>query len=744
MEYFLQRIAREMHDRYGDDLRDHCLVFPGRRSGIFFLKYLSAEIKRPVWAPAAMTINEYFRTLSDLIPAENEILLFELFSVYRTITKTAGNFDDFYFWGDIILNDFDDTDKYLADASKLFRNVRDIREIEELFGGLTEDQVKLVKRFWTNFEPAKETTAKQKFIAVWSVLEKLYSGFRSRLLQKNLAYEGMIFRKVAEEPDVSETKGRSWKMVHFIGFNALNECEKKLMLRLKEKGRAKFYWDYDNAYIAEKGQNSAGFFLKKNIKIFGNDMPADWNYDTLLSGKVGKSKRRVIETSSDIAQVKLIPHLLKELPGLDPGNAHNTAVVLADENLLLPLMSGIPPEIPDINITMGFPLKQTSAYILVKQLLALQRNASLHDGITLFSFSDVVAVLKNELIYNLLDEKEKKIPEEIIAHNMVYVSEAYFMKSEKLAIVFERKSTPSGLCDYVIRILSLAASYLKELPDHTMPGNVRNEFIYRIILALNRIRPLAEDKEITMSVDTWTRLLDRILKTQTVPFSGEPLSGIQVMGVLETRTLDFRNLIMISVNEGIIPSTTTASSFIPFSLRQAFGLPSINHRESIYAYHFYRLLHRAENVTFLFNSNPEGLRSGEMSRFLQQLKYSGDAAPDYQNLSFEIKNPVSVPEYIERTPEHNNRLLERYVSGGRVSPLSPSAVNTWLNCRMRFYYRYVNGLREADQVMTEIDPAALGSMVHAAMRRLYTPYIGKISTSGLVDAIIHDRETLDK
>ncbi|HOP00069.1 MAG TPA: hypothetical protein PK766_10945, partial [Bacteroidales bacterium] len=563
MEYFLQRIARDIHDRYGDDLRDHCLVFPGRRSGIFFLKYLSAEIKRPVWAPPVMTINEYFRSLSDLIPAENEILLFELFKAYRTISKTTENFDDFYFWGDIILNDFDDADKYLADASKLFRNVRDLKEIEALFGGLTEEEVTLVKRFWVNFEPAIETKAKERFIAVWSVLEKLYPEFRLRLFAKNLAYEGMIFRSVAEDPDFHENKGHRWKMVHFIGFNALNDCEKRVMLKLKESKKARFYWDYDNSYIGENGYNSAGFFLKKNIKIFGNDMPPDWNYDTLVSGKPGKSERTVIETSSDIAQVKLIPGLLAKLPNLDKGSAHNTAVVLADENLLIPLLSCLPPEIPDINITMGFPLKQTTAYLLVKQLLALQHNAELHDGVVFFRYTDVVAVLKNELIFNLLDESDRKIPEEIIEHNMVYVDEEYFSGSEKLAFVFERKTTPSGLCDYVAHVLSVAASRLKELPDSTMPGNVRSEFIYRIILALNRLRPLTEDKEVTMSVDIWTRLLDRILRLQTVSFSGEPLSGIQIMGVLETRTLDFKNLIMISVNEGVIPSATTASSFIP-------------------------------------------------------------------------------------------------------------------------------------------------------------------------------------
>jgi CRISPR/Cas system-associated exonuclease Cas4 (RecB family) len=692
-----------------------------------------------------MTINDLFRSLSDLRPAENEILLFELYKVYRKITNSKESFDEFYFWGDMLLNDFDDTDKYLADASKLFQNVSDLKKIDQQFGGLSEEQIEIVQRFWTNFNPDKKTDAKEKFISIWSVLGPLYTEFRKVMKEKNLAYEGMIFRDVAANPEFVKSPALKWGTVHFAGFNALNECEKILMVKLKEAGRAKFYWDYDASYISEGGLNSAGFFLKNNLKLFGNDMPDDWCYETFLSTNGGGVKRRIIETSSDIAQVKLIPELLSDIPGITPENAHHTAVILADENLLLPALTSLPENMQDINITMGYPLKQTSAYSLVKQLLDLQRNAKIRDGVLLFSHVDVTRLLKNDLIAGLMDEADMKIPEEIVRNNLILVPDNRFRDSKNLSQIFVKSTSPSAISDYLKNILLLIVSEKPEkLSSANMPGSVVNEFIYRIILAINRLETITRSPDIELTIDTWTRLLDRILRMQSVPFSGEPLSGIQIMGILETRTLDFKNLVMLSVNEGIMPAVTASSSFIPFSLRQAFGLPSLNHQESIYAYHFYRLLHRAEDVTFIFNSNPEGLRSGEMSRFLQQMKYQPSGGPETMNLSFGIRNPVTISDRIERTPEHIRRLQERFPAGTPGKPFSPSAINTWLNCRMKFYYQFVNGLSEPKEVITEIDPALLGSMVHAATKSLYSGFIGKTLDSGTIRSFIEDRQGLEE
>ncbi len=747
MVYFLEHIAKSLYSEYGNTLNRHCLVFPNRRAGLFFLKYLSREINKPLWTPAIMTINDMFRSFSDLQPAENEILLFELYRVYHEVRKSNESFDEFYFWGDMLLDDFDDVDKNLANASKIFHNIQDIKKIDQVFGGLTEEQADIVKRFWTNFSPDKMSDQKKEFRNIWSVLYDIYTGFRSSLKEKNLAYEGMIFRDVIEGKGIERVTGVKWELVHFAGFNALNECEKKLMSKLKAEGKGRFYWDYDNSYLKEGRLNSAGFFLRENLKYFGNDMAGDWSYNTILSKPSPSVKRHIIDTSSDLAQVKLIPQLISEIPGLTPENAHETAIILADENLLVPVLTSLPENISDINITMGYPLKQTLVYSMVKNLLDLQRNARIHNGIILFNHRDVLSLLKNGLITEITGEGERElIIKEITEQNLLMVPSTKFSNSGYLADIFIKTGSPSEFSEYLKSILSFLASTGAgegvERGNDSTGISIRNEFIYRVVLSVNRLDAVAGSPGLNLNLNTWISLLERLLRSESVPFSGEPLSGIQVMGILETRTLDFRNLVILSVNEGILPTLTSAASYIPFSLREAFGLPSINHRESVYAYHFYRLLQRAENVTFLFNSNPEGLRSSEISRFLQQMKYEPLLKPEMLSLGFEIRNRGTINEIIERTEEHQQQLISRFFQENRPHILSPSAINTWLNCRMKFYYRYVCGLKEPDEITGEIDPAVLGSILHKAVQNLYIEYIGKIIDSESLIRIQNDKSLI--
>ncbi len=757
MEYFLQHIAKSLYSEFGNNLNSHCLVFPGRRAGLFFLKYLAEGLKGPVWTPSIITINDLFRSYSQLQLGENEILLFELYRVYSTITKTKESFDDFYFWGDMLLNDFDDVDKYLVDAGKLFRNVYDLKRIDQQFGGLSPEQGEIIKQFWVNFNPEKQTDEKIKFLSIWSGLFDIYTGFRKNLIESNLAYEGMLFRDVIEKGSWKQPLKKDWDMFHFIGFNALNECEKEIMSGLKAERKARFYWDYDNSYISPGKLNSAGYFLKDNLASFGNDMPAGWEYDTCLSANTGNIKRRIIDTSSDIAQVKLLTRLLGELTGLSVDYAHQTAVVLCDENLLMPVLTSLPENLPDVNITMGYPLKQTSVYSLIRLLLEMQENAQIKNGEAHFNFRDVIAILKNSLIGDMINGTGEKIVMEINERNLFMIPAGRFADNEILSIIFRKPTKISETSEYLKSILTLIATSEPKNNDkiagEILPSGIRNEFIYRAILSINRLMEVSSKSDITFTVLTWSKILDRLLRAQSVPFSGEPLTGIQIMGILETRTLDFKNLIILSVNEGILPSITGASSFIPFSLREAFRIPSINHQESIYAYHFYRLLHRAENVTLIYNSNPEGLRSGEMSRFLQQMKYDTYLTPDLLNLNFEIKNPMSVGTIVERTAEHNRLLYSRFsVDNGR-NKLSPLAINLWLHCRMKFYYRYVSGLKEPDRITEEIDPSVLGILLHECMKTFYEGFAGRevrpddispflnnnIPVSELISSTIHEK-----
>jgi CRISPR/Cas system-associated exonuclease Cas4 (RecB family) len=746
MEYFLEKIARSLYVEFGNTLDRHCVVFPSRRAGLYFLKYLSSGISKPVWAPSVLTINELISSYSSLQIPGSEILLFELYKVYRRLIRQPENFDSFYFWGDMVLNDFDDTDKYLADASLLFANIRDIKNIDRQFGGLTEEQVEIIRRFWTNVNPENLTDVKSGFLNLWAVLYDLYSGFRASLREQNLAYEGMLFREMAEAEDLDAIIGKRWDIIHFIGFNALNECEKVIMKKLKLAGRARFYWDFDNSYIDEENLNSAGFFLRDNLKLLGNDMPGDWEYDTFISKENSGISCRIIETSSDIAQVKLIPEIISGLAGITNENAHHTAVIIADENLLIPVTTSLPGNTGDINITMGYPLKQTVVYDLVKHLLDLQKNAVVRDKFVYFSYRDVMTILKHSLISGLQGSSDKDLITEITKSNLVWIPSEFFSSSVEFSRLFQKLTDPVSLSSYLKDILTRIAHYnlQKSAGSESAVLQVRiiNEFIFRVLLAINRISGIAGDPDLPMTAETYMRILDRVLRMQSVPFSGEPLSGIQIMGILETRALDFNNLVILSVNEGILPAVPSGSSFIPLNLRQAFGLPSVNHQESIYAYHFYRLLHRAENVTLIYNSNSEGLRSGEMSRFLLQMKYDSVIKADFVNLKPEIRTHGRIGERIERTEEHNRQLISLFAGTGSRRLLSPSAINTWLHCRMKFYYRYVNLLKEPEKITPSIEPAMLGNILHEIMRNLYQRFKGMILSKEILDSIINNREYL--
>jgi hypothetical protein len=746
MIYFLEHIAQSLYKEFGNTLNRHCLVFPSRRAGLYFLKYLAAGIEKPVWAPSILTVNDLFRSYTSLQIPGTEVLLFELYKVYRRLKKPLESFDEFYYWGDMLLNDFDDVDKYLVDAALLFRNVLDIKNIDQQFGGLTEEQKEIIRRFWTNFNPEKQTDQKSGFIGTWSILSDLYTGYRDSLKSQNLAYEGMIFREVAESTEKSDNTDDKWEKVHFVGFNALNACEKALMDRFKKAGKARFYWDYDNSYINQGKLNSAGFFLRDNLKLFGNDMPKGWSFDTMLSNKAPRVHRRVIDSSSDVAQVKLISQLLEGIPDITNANAHHTAVILADENLLMPVLTSLPENMGDINITMGHPLKQSMVYTFLRHLMDLQTNSISTDGAVRFGYKEVMSILKHSLLSGLLSESDNELVKEIVKTNLTRVPSDLFSKSEVLSQLFKKPSAPAELSDYFKIILTLIASNGETSADKTSAStvqtNIRNEFIYRVALSVNRLETIVNSPEINFTTDTYMKILDRMLRMQSVPFSGEPLSGIQIMGILETRALDFRNLIILSVNEGILPAVSTGSSFIPFSLREAFGIPTVNHQESVYAYHFYRLLHRAENVTFIYNSNSEGLQSGEMSRFLIQMKYDKFLRPEFLDLKFEIKTPLKPGERIERNEEHSSQLLALFSDKNKPRPLSPSAINTWLNCRMKFFYRYVSRLREPDNISAEIDPAMLGNILHEIMKNLYQPYTGTIMTAEIINGLIRNKQSL--
>jgi PD-(D/E)XK nuclease superfamily len=746
MEFFLEKIASHIYEEYGGRLETQCMIFPNRRAGLYFLKYLAAKAGKPVWAPAVKTINELFGSTSSLRQAETETLIFELYRIYRNLNPGAEKFDDFYFWGELLLNDFDDVDKYLADPAKLFENLSDIKRIDEKFGVLSDEQINAVRQFWTNFNDGARTAQKDDFLRIWSILPRLYSGFRESLSTKGIAYEGMIFRELAEKCRDGHLPVYKWNNFHFAGFNALNECEKILMHTMKNDGLARFYWDYDLSYGEKKSTHSAGFFIRNNLKEFGNDMPDDWEYITKLSSGEGNTRSRIIETSSDIAQVKLIPELLRDMNEINGKEAHHTAIVLADESLLVPMLSTVPEFISDVNVTMGYPLRLSQVYSLVRHLLSLQKNCREEGQEVLFDHRDVLNIIRHNYYSSDPELNLRKLIPELVSEKRRWIPGSRFAGMAPLDSIFQKASTPVLLSGYIKSILQgifiTGTDEEVEGVHATSETRICNEFIYRALLAINRLDNIISASDISLSVATWTRLLDRIIKSISIPFSGEPLSGIQIMGLLETRALDFRNLIILSANEGVLPGTSFGSSYIPYNLREAYGLPGIKHQDSIYAYYFYRLLHRVENITFVYNSSSEGVKTGEMSRYLLQLTYLHKPAPEMTGLGCEIISPARMPGTLERSRKHIEKLKKLFLIPGGKS-VSPSAVNAWLNCRMKFFYKYICELKEPEKILQKIDPAMFGALLHGIMQRIYSSSIGSLLNISMLESILHDHKSIN-
>ena len=746
MTYFLDRIATHLFEEFGERLDKHCLVFPNRRAGLYFLKYLAGKAGKPIWAPDIKTINELFQSFSSTILAEKELLVFELFKIYRGLNPNAGNIDDFFFWGEMLVNDFDDVDKHLIDASKLFINISGIKEIDSKFGGLTDSQLEIVRQFWVNFNPAASTDQKSDFKEIWSILFSLYSGFKQSLIHKRIAYEGMIYRELAEKCIAGKPIQLDWDCLHFIGFNALNNCEKEVMISLKKTGHARFYWDYDDSFVYENPGHSAGFFIRENLKLFGNDMPSDWNFNSGFLKRENPAVIKVIDSSSDIAQVKLAAKLVGDFPSVKSSEAHHTAIVLADENLLLPSLTSLPDNVESINITMGYPMKFSPVYSLIRDLLDLQRNLKTDEkGDNYFDHRNVMNILTNSFFIDNPDNLSASLIADLNLNKEFWISESFFYGKSPFDHIFQKIQSAIGLSQYLKTVLEKLYILTEEsLDDNSvaMGVSIHNEFIYRVILAINRLDDIVSDTDLTVAAPTYNRLVDRILRELSIPFSGEPLNGIQIMGILETRALDFRNLIMLSVNEGVMPRNSAANSFIPYNIREAYGLPTIRHQDSIYAYYFYRLLQRAENITLIYNSSADGLKTGEMSRFLLQLKYS-KKPPQFESLRFEIKASNRVQVEMRRNNLHIEKLENKYILGEQKI-LSPSAVNTWLTCRMKFYYRYICGLREPEKISREIDPSMFGELLHFTLEKIYSPFKKRILDEEIFESIVKNHTSIDR
>ena len=741
MKPFLYQVASLFYEKWGAEVSRLAFVFPNRRTGLFFQKYLSEVADIPLFSPTILTINDLFIQLSGKQSADRISMLFILYDIYIRQSGSTETFDEFLYWGEMLLNDFDDIDKYMANARMLFSNVTDLREIENDFDFLSDEQIAAIRSFWSSFYPRGDTPNQQQFLAVWQVLYDLYEEFRATLAAEGKGYEGMIFREVVESMERGESPDLPYEQIVFVGLNALSVSEERFLAQLQKRKIADFYWDYVSDKVTDP-DNKASYFVSRNRKSFPSSMK-------LPPEEKVKTEIEVIGIPSGIGQAKHVYTLLSDWckeAEMSSEEALRTAVILPDEHLLIPVLNAIPEQIRRINVTMGYPLAGTPVASLIEYILALQKNVRYIDRNPLFYFRDVLPVLNHRYILSTSPEIISSLVKEITENNKIYISHTELGKTPLLEILFTPVTGVEAFSDYLIKVLEELNKVMSALSDEEeedapqRTNDLEQEFIFHYFTTVNRMKEVMKDARIEMKIDTFFRLLKRVTDTITIPFHGEPLSGLQIMGVLETRALDFDRLIILSMNEGIFPQRKAANSFIPYNLRRGFGLPTYEHQDSVWAYHFYRLIERASHVSLLYDTRSNGLQTGEVSRFVHQLHYHYEVPMRDKLVVYNVSSSKTPPLAVPKR-EDIMRRLDAYRKGGSKA-ISASAINTYLDCPLKFYFSVVEGIREEEEVSETIESDVFGSILHKVMEELYKPFQGKMVTVDLLKAIRKDTALL--
>ncbi len=695
------------------------VVFPNRRAGLFFQKELASVAGQTMWAPRVLTIEDLFREMSGLTVPDQLTLIFELFKVYRQYIP-GESFDGFYFWGEMLLRDFDELDKYLVPADHLFSVLTEHKRIEQQFNYLDEEQIAAIRQFWSTFNPPDLSEEQEQFIGIWQHLAGIYKSFRKRLHDQGYGYDGMIHRKVAYMIEQGEAE-LTYPTVAFAGFNALTHCEKKLFSHLQKQRKARFFWDADQQYLTDERQE-AGEFLRNNRQWFPGST------DSTITDNLSDNNKDVemVGVPLHAGQAKVAGSLLSRYLAegeLSQEELSRTAVVLPDEHLLFPLLHALPQDIDKVNVTMGYPLRNTPVYSLVEHLVDLQQNLKEETNGPAFYHRQVVDLLRHPYLYfqdrAFADDLIRKIEEK----NKVYLRQSELQGKEEgslFPMVFRQVKGIGELFDYMLDLL-VAIHRSGYYRDYDYP-TVEREYLYQLFTQLKRLKEVLEGLNIEeeLGLETFWKLFRQLVEPLTTPFTGEPLEGLQVMGMLETRCLDFDRVIVLSMNEGAFPPSNANRSFIPYHLRKGFGLPTPEHQDAISAYHFYRLIQRAQSVTLLYNTEPTSGQASEMSRFLYQLKYESPIEVKERLLTHDIHGPVEQPISIDKTQDVMTIMQRKFLLDSENGKgLSPSAINSYLSCPLQFYFRYVAGLQEEDEVQEEIDPILFGNILHDTMEELY-------------------------
>ena len=674
---FLEYVAEDIIGKYGTNLSRIAVVFPNKRAALFLNEHLARIAGQPVWSPAYITISDLFRQHTDLKPADPIKLICDIHKSFTKCTGIDETLDHFYGWGQLLLADFDDIDKNMADADSIFCNLKDIHELDDI-SYLDNEQKEMLARFFANFSDDIDSELKKRFLSLWSHFGDIYHDYNRRLTEQGIGYEGAIYRKVASE----QTLHLKYDKYLFVGFNLLQKVERVLFSRLMKEDKAKFYWDFDEYYMPSPSPLPSGGALKGgalvssaptnlNLSDFPNELD---NTAPDIYANMRRPKRiRFISSPTENAQARFASNWLLENDRYKAGR--KTAVVMCDESILLPIMHSLPPEADKVNITSGFPLAMTPVASLVMLLFDLY----------------TLGLRKKGTAFN--PHYLKKLMAHPYAHHLTISTSQHLTTST---------------------ILHHIATLIKQVGIATKPEGdaLTQESVFRMFTILNRLATLADSGDLLVDNTTLRRLVSQLVSSSSIPFHGEPVVGVQIMGVLETRNIDFDHLLLLSCNEGNMPKGVNDSSFIPYTIRKAHHLTTIDNKVALYSYYFHRLLQRAGDITIAYNNSTDNGHTGEMSRFMLQLLVESGQKIDHYSLTAKNQPSPLMPKAIEKDETALNKLEE-------MSRLSPSAINTYIRCKLAFYYQYIAHIKEPDSDPETIDNRMFGNIFHRAAYLIY-------------------------
>ncbi len=708
MHSFLRNTAVDILAKH-PDLQNLCIVLPNRRAGLFFTQHLGTLISEPIWMPEVRTIEDVFYLFAGQRPADDLTLIFELYQVYRDLHPAPEDFDRFYFWGEMILKDFNDLDQFMADPKKLYHQLAEFKEFETDQSFLTESQVELIQQFWASFV-RQDRMHQEKFLKFWQLLNPLYQAFQASLNVSGLAYSGKLYRKVAESLDQIPSPEKQFV---FIGFNAFTKTEENLIKHFISKFGAEIYWDLDSYYLKDKNQEAGLFFREyQRDKVFGPTFP-----ETIPS-QIQTKKGRIYTYATPLKtnQANLVGTILEKISA---ENWEETVVILPDEQMLFPVLHALPDQIDKVNVTMGYPVKNAPVYAFLEAVLEMQRFIKVEEGKILFYHQTVKNLLSSIYLKSAAPDFCLKLLNDIQEKNQIHISQESLHRGGAFFALIFQKLESEQLFSYLSELIEELAGRLKEEP-------LQRSYLYQCFKQLTRLREIFEKQEsLTVNREFFIRLFRQVFREVKLPFEGEPLQGLQLMGVLESRNLDFRRVIICNMNEASFPPSAGLNSMIPFNIRRAFGLPVQEQNDAIYAYTFYRLLHSAEEVHMIYTTASDQGKSVEKSRYIQQMEVEMglDSKEEMIFVPIDQKSPGAIA--IQKEPEVL-QLLEKYVvreDGTSQTAFSPSALSVYLDCRLKFYLHYLAGIKEKEEVSEEIDAGVFGNLAHYSMENLYLGFM---------------------